>query len=142
MTHEHKRLRRAVEKGDEWTCATRVIMMPKDANMYGIIFGGVVLSHIDLSALVEARYHGLHKWVTASMEKVDFLRPIRIGDIVSFYTKTVKTGTKSVTVEVCVEVSRYDTNEIEEVTTADLTMVSVNNDGVPIPFDSPSTLNW
>jgi len=89
---------------------------------------------------LEARYHGLYRWVTASIERVDFKQPVRIGDTVSFYTRTTKTGTKSVTIEVNVEVHRYDTNKLEEVTDAHLTMVSVDEDGNAIPFDQPSTL--
>lgn len=95
---------------------------------------------IDQSALVEARMHGLHKWVTASLDRVDFKQPIRVGDTVSLYTRTSREGTKSVEVEVCVEVHRYDSNAIEEVTTARITMVAIGRDGKPIPFSEPTTL--
>jgi len=54
------------------TTALSVIMMPRDSNIYGTIFGGIILSYIDQAAFVEARRHGLHRWVTASVDRVDF----------------------------------------------------------------------
>ena len=134
------RLSRAIEKGQDWSCAIRQVMRPLHTNMYGTVFGGIVLSMIDEAAFVEARRHGMHKWVTACFDRVDFKRPIRVGDTVSLYTRTEKTGTKIVSIEVCVEVMRYDTNVTEEVTTAHVTMVSVDPDGNPIPFSHPATL--
>lgn len=141
MGEKKTRLQRAIDKGSDWTCAIRQVMLPKDTNMYGCVFGGVILSMIDLAAVVEARQHGVHRWVTASMQRVDFKRPISLGDTVSLYTRTAEEGTKSVIVEVCVEVHRHDTNDIEEVTTASVTMVSVDENGRSIPFRTPSTLN-
>lgn len=135
-----KRLQRAIDKGPEWSCAIRQIMMPRHTNMYETVFGGIILSLIDQAALVEVRMHGLHKWVTASFERVDFKSPVRIGDVISLYTRTSKEGNKSIQVDVCVEVNRYDTNKIETVTTAHVTMVSVDKNGIPIPFAEPATL--
>lgn len=122
--------------------AIRLLMMPKDGNMYGSIFGGVMLSLIDQAAFVEARKHGMHRWVTASIEKVDFLKPVRIGDTVSLYSRTIKAGTKSVQVGVEVEVDRYDTNNREHVCSAAVTMVSVDPNGKSIPFLSPATIQY
>ena len=75
------------------TTALSVIMMPRDSNIYGTIFGGIILSYIDQAGFVEARRHGVHRWVTASVDRVDFEQPIYVGDVVRFITKTVKTGT-------------------------------------------------
>ena len=52
--------------------ALSVIMMPRDSNIYGTIFGGIILSYIDQAGFVEARRHGVHRWVTASVDRVDF----------------------------------------------------------------------
>jgi len=120
----------------------KVVTMPKDANPVGTVFGGFILSLIDQAAFVEARRHGLHRWVTASIEKVDFLKPVRIGDTVSLYAETIKTGTKSVQIGVSVSVERYDTNAVEHVCSAILTMVSVDPSGKSIPFTSPSTIQY
>ena len=122
------------------TTALSVIMMPRDANVLGTIFGGIILSYIDQAGFVEARRTGVHRWVTASLDKVDFEKPVFIGDVVRFITQTVKTGRTSVEIEVIVEAERFNSGERIVVTTATLTMVSVDKDGKSIPFDSPPTM--
>jgi len=114
--------------------------MPRDTNPYGTIFGGVILSYIDQAGFVEARRHGAHRWVTASIERVDFHAPVQLGDIVNLYSQTQRTGTKSVTVRVEVEAERHDTGKAVSVTSATLTLVAVDASGRPIPFRSPPTL--
>ncbi|MDG2021061.1 MAG: hotdog domain-containing protein [Phycisphaerales bacterium] len=123
----------------EFRTALRSLMMPADTNHQGTVFGGVILSSIDQAGYLEARRHGLHRWVTASMEGVQFLAPVFTGDVVSFQTRTVGTGTSSVSVEVLVEAERYATGDLVEVTRARLAMVSVNAAGKAIPFDAPPT---
>jgi acyl-CoA thioesterase YciA len=119
--------------------ALRVVMMPRDTNQYGTIFGGVILSYIDQASFIEARRHGVHRWVTASIDRVDFRAPVLTGDVVNFLTHTVRRGTSSVTVCVRVEAERYATGDTVVVTEATLTMVAVNAAGNPIPYDSPPT---
>lgn len=113
--------------------------MPSDANAYGSIFGGIILSYIDQSGFIEARKHGVHRWVTASVERVDFEKPVYVGDVVRFYTETISTGTSSVKIEVTVVAERFKNNEQVEVTKAELTMVSINAQGKTIPFLSSPT---
>jgi acyl-CoA thioesterase YciA len=120
--------------------ALRIVTMPRDTNHYGTIFGGVILSYIDQAGFVEARTHGAHRWVTASLDRVDFTSPVHLGDIVNFYTKTVREGTKSVTVEVEVEAERLERSEHVPVTTATMTLVAVDLQGHPIPFRDPPTV--
>ena len=122
------------------TTALSVIMMPRDSNIYGTIFGGIILSYIDQAAFVEARRHGVHRWVTASVDRVDFEQPIYIGDVVRFITKTSKTGTSSVVVDIKVEAERFDSGDHVLVTEATLTMVSVDAYGKAIPFLGPPTV--
>ncbi len=125
---------------DGYRPALRVVLMPKDANPYGIIYGGVILGYIDQAALIEAREQGIHRWVTASVDRVDFHAPVHIGDVVEFFTRTVDTGTSSVQVRIRVMASRYATRDIVLVTEATLTMVSVNAAGRPLPFNSPPSV--
>ena len=125
---------------DEFRPALRVAMLPRDANPYGNIFGGVILSYIDQAAFIEARKHGIHRWVTASVDRVDFHAPVHIGDIVAFLTLTRETGTSSVQVGIRVEAERYATQDRVVVTEAVLTMVAVNAAGRPIPFSSPPSV--
>ena len=116
--------------------ALRVMMMPRDTNHEGTIFGGVILTHIDQAGYVEARRHGPHRWVTAVIDRVEFLAPVQVGDIVDFCTQTTRLGRTSVTVAVQVFAERRRTNERVHVTTAQLVMVAIDDDGRPVPFAS------
>lgn len=120
--------------------ALRVVMMPRDTNNYGTIFGGVILSYIDQAGFIEARKHGTHRWVTASIDRVDFHAPVHTGDVVSFLTSTISTGTTSVKVRVRVEAERYAGGHVVHVTEAAMTMVAVDASGKPIPFRSPPSV--
>ena len=120
--------------------ALRVVMMPRDVNQYGSIFGGVILSYIDQAGFIEARRHGSHRWVTVAIDKVEFHAPVQVGDVVSFLTRTEKTGTSSVIVRIRVEAERYTSGDRVHVTEATLTMVSVNAACRPIPFNSAPTV--
>ena len=112
----------------------RVMTMPRDTNPYGTIFGGVILSYVDQAAMLGAMSHANCTWVTASMERVDFIAPVRLGDIVELYTRTTRVGTKSVSVCVEVDARRHETGETARVTTATVTMVSLDHRGRPTPF--------
>lgn len=83
--------------------AIRVLMMPRDTNAQGTIFGGVILSYIDQAGAIEARRQGLNIMVTVSMDKVVFHQPVRVGDLVSFWTETLRIGTTSITTKVVVK---------------------------------------
>ena len=113
--------------------ALRVLMMPRDTNHQGTIFGGIILAHIDQAGYVEARHHGLHRWVTASVDRVDFKAPVHVGEVVEFRTRTIRLGRTSVTVQVVVNAERMDGKWVH-VTEAQLTMVAVDEDGRSIPF--------
>ena len=86
--------------------AIRVVLMPKDTNAHGTIFGGVILSYIDIAAAIEVRKHTLKKIVTKAMHEVVFVAPVHVGDLVSFYTELVRIGRTSITIKVVVEADR------------------------------------
>src|SRR5262245_13947867 len=112
----------------------RVVMMPRDANYLGTIFGGVILSYIDLAGAVEAQRNSSHKLVTAALREVRFIAPVFVGDLVSFYTKTLRVGTSSVTVRVTVEARRAKSpHEAVRVTQADVAYVAIDDAGNPTP---------
>lgn len=115
--------------------AIRVVLLPRDTNSFGTIFGGIILSYIDLAGGIEAGKHTSNKVVTVAMKEVIFKQPVRVGEVVSFYSQTIKTGNTSVTVHVDVEVDRR--GDRVAVTQADLTFVSVDSSGRPIPLKSP-----
>ena len=83
--------------------AIRVLMMPRDTNAQGTIFGGVILSYIDQAGAIEARRQGCQMMVTVSMDKVVFHAPVHVGDLVTLWTETLRIGTTSITTKVVVE---------------------------------------
>ena len=114
---------------------TRVLMMPRDTNSAGTIFGGVILSYIDQAGAEEARYHGAERVVTVAMKEVVFLQPVFVGDLVSFYTELLEIGRTSVTVRVAVTAAReWDRTEEAQVTEAEITYVNIDQDHRPKPL--------
>lgn len=114
--------------------AIRITMLPKDTNAYGTIFGGVILSYIDLAGGIEARRQSPKKFVTKAMREVVFVAPVHLGDLVTFYTRTVRVGKTSITVDVEVEVERLGlsgTSETVRVTEAEVIYVAVDENGRP-----------
>ena len=112
----------------------RVTLMPRDTNKYGTIFGGVILSHIDLAGAIEARRSaGPHNFVTVAMNKVVFHKPVFVGDVVSFYAGTLRIGRTSVTVKVDVETTRSDERRTVKVTEAEVVYVAVGKNRRPVP---------
>ena len=105
--------------------AIRVLMMPRDTNAHGTIFGGVILSYIDQAGAIEARRQGLQFMVTVSMDKVAFHEPVFVGDLVSFWTETLRIGTTSITTKVVVEAIRAG-DPAERVTVTEAQVVYVN----------------
>ena len=123
---------------DERIPAIKVLLLPKDTNAYGTIFGGVILSHIDLASAVEARKVAARRYVTKAMHEVEFYAPVFLGDIVSFFTETVRVGRTSVTVKVIVEAERWGAGSGErvKVTEAEVVLVAVDDNGQPRPIKS------
>lgn len=114
--------------------AIRAVLMPKDTNANGTIFGGVILSYIDIAAAVEVRKHTSHKFVTKAMHEVIFVAPVFVGDIVSFYTELIRIGRTSITVKVIVEADRVaKPAERARVTEAEVVYVAVDENRRPVP---------
>ena len=116
--------------------AIRVTMLPRDTNAYGTIFGGVILSYLDLAGGIECRRQSPKKFVTKAMREVVFVAPVYLGDLVTFYTRTTRIGRTSLTVDVQVEAERLGmggTKEIVRVTEAEVIYVAVGEDGTPVP---------
>ena len=124
--------------------AIKVLLLPKDTNAHGTIFGGVILSHIDLASAIEARAVAAHRYVTRAMRAVEFHEPVFVGDIVSFYPELVRIGHTSVTVRVTVEAERWGVpptrlgvtghGEVVKVTEAEVVLVAVDDQGRPVPI--------
>jgi len=117
--------------------ALRIILLPRDTNGMGTIFGGVILSYLDLAGAVEARRHRIAHFVTVAMHEVEFHEPVFVGDIVSFYTETKKIGTTSITVGVRVEAIRSsgpNSGEVVQVTEGDVVYVAMDKDRYKLPI--------
>jgi acyl-CoA thioesterase YciA len=109
-------------------------MMPKDTNALGTIFGGVILNFVDQAGVVEAHRHSNRKLVTVAMHEVKFIAPVLVGDLVSFYTETLKVGATSITVRVTVDAKRGEPpHEDVRVTQAEVVYVAIDEKGQPVP---------
>src|SRR5215210_9469673 len=87
--------------------AIRITLLPRDTNSQGTSSGGVILSYIDMAGAIEAhRRTGMERFVTVAMREVIFHQPVFVGDLVSFYSETVKVGNTSITIRVVVETER------------------------------------
>ncbi|HXD32159.1 MAG TPA: hotdog domain-containing protein [Pyrinomonadaceae bacterium] len=87
--------------------AIRITLLPRDTNSQGTVFGGIILSYIDMAGAIEAhRRTRMPRFVTVAMREVVFHKPVLVGDLVSFYAETVRVGTTSITIRVVVEAER------------------------------------
>ena len=114
----------------------RVTMLPRDTNARGTIFGGVILSHLDLAGGIAASRFAARNFVTRAMRAVEFIAPVYVGDVVSFYTTVLRQGTTSITIKVSVEAERgRDPRQRVKVTEAEVIYVSVDETGKPVPLN-------
>lgn len=121
--------------------AIKVVMMPRDLNPANTIFGGVLLSYIDQAAAIGARHEisqmggAAPLLVTVAMDKIEFKKPVLVGDVVSFRTRLLKLGRTSITIHVDVEAERG--GERIEVTQGEVVYVAVEKgpDGKLTPVE-------
>lgn len=127
--------------------AIQIMMMPRDTNRHGTIFGGVLLSNIDLAGAIAAQREVLTRggnpkasFVTVAMNRVEFKEPVFVGDVVRFQTRIVRIGRTSITVHVDVIAERGA--EIIPVTEAEAVFVGVDlesPDRRPVPLFPDAT---
>jgi acyl-CoA thioesterase YciA len=112
----------------------RVAAMPSDANYTGDIFGGWLMGQVDVAGSIPALHRAKGRVATVAVNSFVFKQPIFVGDVVSFYTRIVKVGTTSITVDVEVYVQRDPAKPLcVKVTEATLTYVAVGDDRRPRP---------
>jgi acyl-CoA thioesterase YciA len=112
----------------------KISLLPKDTNMYGTIFGGVIMSHLDLAGAHCARDFYTNRFVTKFIHEMSFLYPVYVGDLVIFNAEIIKVGHTSVTVHVQVAAERLGTKELHRVTEAKLVFVAVDEEGRKTPL--------
>jgi acyl-CoA thioesterase YciA len=121
--------------GSDQRPAIKVLMMPRDTNAHGTIFGGIILSYIDQAGAVAAVEAGCERLVTVAMDKVEFHEPVAVGDLVSFYAKVCRVGTTSMAVHVTVVAQRHHGGGTRAlVTEASVTYVNIGDRGRPRPI--------
>ncbi len=125
------------------TPSIKVLMMPKDTNPHGIIFGGVLLSYIDQAGAVCAQTVADHydenflldniMLVTVAMDKIEFRHPVHVGDVVSLYAEPIKVGKSSITIQVEAHSVGIGRPKSIKVTTGTLVFVAVDENRKPVP---------
>ncbi|MES2096860.1 MAG: acyl-CoA thioesterase [Pseudomonadota bacterium] len=116
--------------------AIRVTAMPADANTYGDIFGGWLMSLMDSAAGLVAARHSHGRAVTVAMDGMQFHSPVHIGDEVSVYARLVKTGRTSMIVDVETWARDRHQDEFRKVTQAAFTFVAIDKDRKPRAVDA------
>lgn len=117
------------------TPAIRVMAMPADTNAAGDIFGGWLMSQVDIAGSIVARRRAGGRVVTVAVNSFEFRMPVFVGDIISCYAEITRTGRTSLTVNVKAYAERLDAGNVSLlVTQADLTYVAVDQDRMPRPL--------
>ena len=117
---------------DEQHLAIRVMAMPADTNAAGDIFGGWLMSQVDIAGSIIARRRADGRTVTVAVDSFQFRQPVFVGDVISCYATITRVGRTSMTINVKAFAERQQENhEILLVTEADLTYVAVDEDRKP-----------
>ncbi|HSI02215.1 MAG TPA: acyl-CoA thioesterase [Reyranella sp.] len=121
----------AVPRGE---LASRVLAMPTDTNPKGDIFGGWIMSLMDMAGKMSATTVANGRVVTVAVDRIVFRQPVQVGDVVCCYTEIVRTGNTSVTLSIEVWAMRQGQGDRLKVTEATFTFVAVDDDGRPRPL--------
>lgn len=112
----------------------RVQPMPADVNMHGDIFGGYIMSQVDIAGGIVAARRARSRVATVAVNAFTFKHPVFVGDVLSFYADVIRVGTTSITLSVEVYAQRNPAEiEIVKVTEATVTYVAIGSDGRPQP---------
>ncbi|MGW9232892.1 acyl-CoA thioesterase [Pseudorhizobium sp. NPDC055634] len=122
----------------------RTLAMPADANAAGDIFGGWVMSQMDLASGIRAAERARGRVVTAAVKEMAFQLPVKIGDTLNVYTEIVRVGRTSITLQVEAWAHRARHRILEKVTAGTFIMVALDENGHPVPVPpeevSPATI--
>ena len=116
----------------------KVIPMPGDCNANGDIFGGWVMAQVDLAGSVIPARYTMGRMATVAVNEFVFKQPVRVGDLLSFFSSVLKVGRTSITVKVEVYAERIRAQRVYvKVTEASLTYVAIDEVGQPRPLPNP-----
>lgn len=118
----------------------QVLAMPKDANPAGDIFGGWLLSHMDIAGGLFCQKIAKGRVVTVSMDSVSFKHPVLVGDTLCCYVELVKTGRTSLTVHIAAYVNRrFEEEKLLNVTQGNFKYVKIDENGLATPLNLSPT---
>ena len=120
---------------DSYNLCIQVIPMPCDTNANGDIFGGWLLSQMDLAGCVECKRYFPGRYVTITIDKMVFTKPVNIGDILTIYCKIINIGKTSITIDTLAKVKKSLTNETVEVTKGIFKYVCIDENHKPKLLD-------
>lgn len=123
----------STEEEPQGELVIQTIAMPKDLNPSGDVFGGWLMSQMDLGSSILATKTARCRVVTVAMDGMSFLQPVRVGDTVACYARVERIGRTSMTILVEAWVRRYRTGERLRVTRAVFTYVALDEEGQPVP---------
>ena len=123
----------AARSPEESRVSVARLMIPTDANFRGNVFGGALLAEIDRVAYITATRHAKSDSVTASFDRVDFIAPVHVGEVVEFEAVLTYAGRSSMEVWVRTTAEELKGGEPKLVAEAYVTMVAVNAAGAPVP---------
>ena len=138
-TEKPQQVAKPVELPKGREVALRVVPMPSDANYTGDIFGGWIMSQVDVAGSIPALRLARGRIATVAVNSFTFKQPVLIGDLVSFYADIVRVGRTSITVDVEVYAERRTLHEVVKVTEATLTYVAVDDQRRPRPVNQESS---
>ncbi|MBY4676998.1 acyl-CoA thioesterase [Marinobacterium arenosum] len=119
---------------------TRTVAMPADTNPAGDIFGGWVLSQMDMAAGICAGQRAQSRVVTVALDSMSFIRPVKVGDVLGVYTDVASVGRTSISIHVEAWVRRGRIGKREKVTEATFKFVAIDEQGQPTPVPAPEDL--
>ena len=111
--------------------ASRVLAMPTDTNPKGDIFGGWIMSLMDMAGKMSATTVAGGRVVTVAVDRIVFRQPVQVGDVVCCYTEIVRTGNTSITLSIEVWAMRQGRGDRVKVTDATFTFVAIDDEGRP-----------
>jgi len=112
----------------------KVVAMPADTNANGDIFGGWVLSQMDMAGGIAGVEQARGRVVTINVHSMTFIRPVRVGDVLSVYTEVASIGRTSMKIHIEAWAKRFLSHELEKVTDAIFTFVAIDDNGRPRPI--------
>ena len=116
----------------------RTIAMPADTNANGDIFGGWVMSQMDQAGGIAGVERAQGRVVTVAVDAMTFIRPVKVGDVLSVYTRVGAVGRTSIKIEIEAWATRFRTDRREKVTEATFTFVAIDDEGRPRPVPPPA----